>query len=221
MQLYFLKFGLPVFLQCFLKFFPDLNLMYFYIFVSCENTSKFRYLFCSSFSDKSDRAVNCKTTSRRSKRKRSSEFLVPQSSNSIEKTRKDSPVTGRFNPSSVDRLTSPALTIGGSGWDGMENQVYVPPQSRSALPLSSQLSFSESMTDDSENVTEFDLLFENSPSRNERRLKQYGGSSRKQNGSTFHAYVNEVLDEIFEDDFDTCGKVGKFGVIIFFYFIIY
>ena len=93
----------------------------------------------------------------------------------------------------------------------MEEQSYASSQCQSSLPLSSQLSISESLTDDSENVNEFDLLFENSPNRNDKRPQQNGSTTSRSNGNTFHAFVNEVLDEILEDDFDTCGKVeGNF-----------
>ena len=154
-----------------------------------------------------DVTLNNKSTPKLSTRKFTSDFVVPRRCNSVKRPRRETPRSGPLKPSCSDRLTSPILAVGESNWTNEESQAIASAQRRSALPLSSQLSFSESLTDDSENVNEFDLLFENSPSRTDKRTKHNGSSTRKQNGGTFHAYVNEVLDEIFEDDFDTCGKV--------------
>ena len=145
----------------------------------------------------------------------SPEFLVPQLRNTPMNWRRETANGGLPEVPNLDRSTSPVLHIGGgSNWASRENQAHAPSQRRSDLPLSSHLSFSESLTDDSENLNEFDLLFENSPKHNGSNPKQ-NGSTRKQNGGTFHAYVNEVFDDIFIDDYDSCEKV-KFIFEVYF-----
>lgn len=155
-------------------------------------------------------------TSHFSKQKHIPEFLMPQiCGERLENRNNDLPEVPSLN-----RSTSPMLNIpNASSWINFPKRAPSHPASQrlSVLPLSSQLSFSDSLTDESENVNEFDLLFEKSPKHNGGSPKQ-NGSIKKQNGvgnGTFHSYVNEVLADFFTGDFDSCEKVFRFIYILF------
>ena len=151
------------------------------------------------------------STSPSSKRSQSPQFLVPRFENSQKRCRRGPPDTGLPEVPNVSRSMSPGLNIAnGLNWARVQSQAVAASQRHSYLPLSSQLSFSDSLTDESENVNEFDLLFEKSPKHNGGSPRQNGGGARKQNGGSneaFHNYFNDVLEGILPVDFDQCGKV--------------
>ena len=126
-----------------------------------------------------------------------SEFLVPMSPSIRRK--QDRTCVGKLpEVPNWDRSTSPELKITkDTNWSPSENQASFPQgRSRGSMPMSSQISFSDSLTDDSENMHEFDLYFEKE------------ASSKEEQGNTFQAYVNDVFNTLEVGGLESCGKVS-------------
>ncbi|XP_065063886.1 uncharacterized protein LOC135690297 [Rhopilema esculentum] len=128
-----------------------------------------------------------------------SEFLVPQSPSIRRKLREDRSCVGKLpEVPNWDRSTSPELKITkDTNWSPSEIQASFPQgRSRGSMPMSSQLSFSDSLTDDSENMHEFDLYFEKE------------ANSKEEQGNTFQTYVNDVFNTLEVGGLESCGKAS-------------
>ena len=146
------------------------------------------------------------------------EFLVPQVCNTPDRKSRLRSVTKKEGTlpevSNLDRLTSPELEISTDGtWSPSNSQahsdlVLSQGSQRTNLNWSSQVSFSDSLTDDSENIHEFDLCFGGAEGGDK------GHSEPTENvKKTFQTYVDELLEN-FESLVNMHVKVSGFFYIL-------
>ena len=146
------------------------------------------------------------------------EFVVPQICNTPDRKSRLRNITKKEGTlpevPNLDRLTSPELEISTDGtWSPSNTQahsdlVLSQGSQRTNLNWSSQVSFSDSLTDDSENIHEFDLCFGGA----EGGVKEHPEPTENVK-KTFQTYVDELLEN-FESLINMHEKVSGFFYIL-------